>query len=170
MSGGGPVRHSLATFLRSNATSILTTAIDFSVLAGLASGLGVNYVAATWVGTVAGSLSNFFINKHWTFGGARHTPSAGQFARFFLVQVGASLLHTGGVWALTRFVGLHYLESKLITATAVFLGWNYPMNVAYVYRHRPDDSGPPAPPAGQLGSPGHQNDPPRPTGSSPSGE
>jgi len=169
MSSGGPTRHSLATFLRSNATSILTTAIDYSVLAGLASGLGVNYVAATWVGTVAGSLSNFLINKHWTFG-ARRTPYAGQFARFFLTQVGASLLHTGGVWALTRFAGLHYLESKLITATAVYLGWNYPMNVHYVFRHRHDHDGPSAPAGGQLGSPGHQSDPPRPTGSSPSGE
>jgi len=169
MSSAGPARHSLATFVRSNATSLLTTVIDFGVLAGLASGLHVNYVVATWIGTVAGSLSNFLINKHWAFG-ARQSPYGGQFGRFVLVQLGSSVLNTGGVWALTRFVGLHYLESKLIAATVVYLGWNYPMNLYFVFRH-PHAPAPGGGPADQLGRLGHQNDaPPPPPRSSPSDE
>src|SRR5207253_6330380 len=44
-------RTSLATFLRSNVTSSLTTAVDFGTLAALATGLHVDYVLATWLGT-----------------------------------------------------------------------------------------------------------------------
>jgi putative flippase GtrA len=134
-------RTSLATFLRSNVTSLLTTAVDFGTLAALATGLHVNYVLATWIGTVFGSLSNFLINRYWAFHrpalGAR-SPKAGQFARFALVQVVASAFHTVGVWTLTRFAHFHYLESKLIAAVVVYLWWNYPMNLFFVFRpHRP---------------------------------
>jgi len=135
--GAPPRRPTLVTFLRSNVTSLLTTAIDFATLALLASGLHVEYVLATWLGTVAGSLSNFVINHYWAFeqpAAAARPPRAGQFARFVLVQAVASGLHTGGVWALTRFVGLHYLQSKLIAAVVVYLAWNYPMNLIFVFR------------------------------------
>jgi putative flippase GtrA len=123
----------LPTFIRSNLTSLFTTVLDFGTLAGLASGLGVHYVLATWIGTVVGSLSNFLINKHWAFD-SHHTPHGGQFLRFILVQAGSSGINTGGVWLLTRFGGLHYLESKLIAATLVYLCWNYPLNLLFVFR------------------------------------
>jgi putative flippase GtrA len=124
---------SLRTFARSNVTSLITTSLDFATLASLASGLGVNYVLATWLGTVVGSLANFLINKYWAFD-ARDTPGMAELPRFVLVQVAASAFHTGGVWLLTRHVGLHYLESKLITALAVYLLWNYPLNRFFVFR------------------------------------
>ena len=41
----------------------LTTALDFVTLTGLVELAGVDYVLATWIGTIVGSLSNFSINR-----------------------------------------------------------------------------------------------------------
>ena len=60
-------------FARSVLTSLFTTAVDFGVLIGLTELAHVNYVLATWIGTIAGSLSNFTINKKWAFS-ADHVP------------------------------------------------------------------------------------------------
>jgi putative flippase GtrA len=142
---GNPGR---AIFRRSVLTSLLTTALDFGTLVGLTELLRISYVLATWMGTVVGSLTNFAINKQWAFsaGSAAAIPALG---RFVLVQIGASALHTAGVWLLTRFGRLPYPVSKLVVATAVYLGWNYPLNRWFVFnpRHRP-------PPTGTAGQPG----------------
>src|SRR5213076_3201917 len=106
-------RAELATFSRSLLTSLLTTALDFGTLVGLTELAGVNYVLATWIGTVVGSLANFTINKLWAFYAA-DAPAIPALARFALVQAGASGLHTAGVWALTQFLRLPYPISKLV--------------------------------------------------------
>jgi putative flippase GtrA len=115
------------TFRRSVLTSLFTTALDFGTLVGLTELVGLSYVLATWIGTVVGSLANFTINKQWAFS-ARSAPAIPALSRFVVVQIGASALHTGGVWLLTRFGRLPYPVSKLLVATAVYLGWNYPLN------------------------------------------
>ena len=131
-----------AIFSRSVLTSLLTTALDFGTLVGLTELLGLNYVLSTWIGTVVGSLSNFAINKQWAFS-ARSAPTMPALGRFVVVQIGASALHTAGVWLLTRFGRLPYPVSKLIVATAVYLGWNYPLNRRFVFnpRHRAHRTG-----------------------------
>ncbi|HVR62927.1 MAG TPA: GtrA family protein [Polyangia bacterium] len=130
-------------FSRSTLTSLFTTALDYLTLIGAVELAGVNYVVATWLGTVVGSLSNFTINRRWAFrDSALRTHH--QFMRFVLVQAGSSALQTAGVWLLTRFDGIPYQLSKLIVAVVVSLGWNYPMNhfVVFATSRRP-----PPPPA-----------------------
>jgi putative flippase GtrA len=134
--------HRRGTFSRSILTSLLTTAMDFMTLTGLVELGGVNYVLATWLGTVVGSLSNFTINRSWAFD-VRDRPPAGQFARFIVVQAAASVWHTGGVWLLTHFLGLQYQLSKVVISVVVYLGWNYPMNRWFVFRRRPTAGDPP---------------------------
>jgi len=152
LSGGLSRLRPSGMLIRSVATSLFTTALDFGVLIGAVELFHLNYVFATWLGTVVGSLSNFTINKHWAFKGSQVTlPN--QFLRFVLVQAGASALHTAGVWLLTRFGGLPYQLSKVIVAAAVGLAWNYPMNRGLVFSRRPGapetDPETPAPARGQ---------------------
>jgi len=120
------------TFLRSALTSLFTTALDFGVLIAAVEIFKINYVLATWLGTIVGSLSNFTINKYWAFKGSP-VSLPNQLVRFVLVQTGASALHTLGVWVFTRFGGLPYQVSKMIIAVAVAVGWNYPMNRRLVF-------------------------------------
>src|SRR3954451_5596520 len=129
-------RAELATFSRSLLTSLLTTALDFGTLIGLTELAGVNYVLATWIGTIVGALANFTINKAWAFR-ARDMPAVPAVARFLGVQAGSSGLHTAGVWILTRFGRLPYPVSKLVIAAVVYLTWNYPLNRWFVFRQRP---------------------------------
>lgn len=129
-------RRELATFSRSLLTSLFTTALDFATLIGLTEGAGVNYVAATWIGTVVGSLANFTINRLWAFY-APDAPAVPAATRFVAVQLGASGLHTTGVWLLTHFGRLPYPVSKLTVAAVVYLIWNYPLNRWFVFgRHK----------------------------------
>jgi putative flippase GtrA len=122
-------------FIRSVLTSLFTSALDFGVLTGAVELGGINYVFATWLGTVVGSLSNFTINKHWAFKGSSLTlPN--QFARFVLVQAGSSAWQTLGVWLATRFGGLPYQVSKLVVAATVALAWNYPLNRGVVFSRK----------------------------------
>jgi len=130
-----PTPPARGTFSRNTLTSIFTTALDFLTLTGLVELAGVDYVLATWIGTIVGSLSNFSINRWWSFR-ASGQPRAMQFFRFVLVQAGASGLHTAGVWIFTRFLGLPYPVSKLVVAALVYLGWNYPMNRWVVFSPR----------------------------------
>lgn len=134
--------HRRGTFSRSALTSLFTTALDFGTLTGLVELVHVNYVLATWLGTVVGSLSNFTINRVWAFD-ARDRPGTGQFARFLVAQAAATLLHTGGVWFFTAVLGLPYQASKLVISVLVYLGWNYPMNRWFVFR-RPATASAPA--------------------------
>ena len=55
------------SFARSALTSIFTTALDLSVLTALVEAFHVNYVLATFLGTVLGATSNFLINRRWAF-------------------------------------------------------------------------------------------------------
>jgi len=119
-------------FLRSLLTSLFTTALDFGALVGLTELAGLNYVLATWIGTVVGSLANFTINKVWAFS-AGQAPTGPAFGRFLVVQAGASGWHTLGVWLITRFGRLPYPASKAIVAAVVYLAWNYPLNRWFVF-------------------------------------
>jgi putative flippase GtrA len=123
------------TFLRSVLTSLFTTGLDFLTLVTAVELFAVNYVVATWLGTVVGSLSNFSINRKWAFRGSA-LKLRWQLLRFIGVQVGASTLHTLGVWLLVRFGGLSYQIAKLVVAALVAVGWNYPLNHALVFARR----------------------------------
>jgi putative flippase GtrA len=135
----------MRSFSRSTVTSLFTTALDFLTLIVMVEVLGLSYVVGTWAGTVVGSLSNFSINKHWSFEAGR-SPVGPQMGRFLLVQAGASGLHTLGVWLLTRFLHVPYLGSKTIVAVVVFLAWNYPLNRVFVFPAQRPATGAAAPP------------------------
>jgi putative flippase GtrA len=121
------------TFTRNTLVSCFTTGLDFIVLTSLVELFHVNYVVAVFSGTVVGALSNFFINRHWSFE-VGHVAGHWQLARFVPVQAGSSALHTVGVWLLTEHTRLTYFGSKAIVAVAVYLIWNYPMNRFFVFR------------------------------------
>jgi putative flippase GtrA len=131
------------SFVRNTLTSVFTTALDFSVLTGLVELFHLNYVIATFCGTVAGAVSNFLINRQWSYQ-ATHTQPSIQLVRFLPVQAGSSGLQTLGVWLFTAKAGLPYLGSKLVVSVLVYIGWNYPMNRWFVFRdfHKDGASGP----------------------------
>ena len=120
---------------RSVVTSIFTTALDFGTLLGLVEIFNVDYVIATFVGSIVGFLANFGINRYWAF--EAHASHIGwQFARVLPVQAGSTGLQTFGVWVIARFVGLRYWVAKIVASALVYSLWNYPMNRFFVFRRK----------------------------------
>jgi len=122
-----PIAPVPGTFLRNSLTSTFTIGLDFFTLTGLVELAGVNYVLATWIATVVGSLSNFSINRWWTFR-VSWQPRSMQFLRFVLVQVAASGLHTGGVWIFARLLLLRCPVGNVLVLVLVYLGVEYSLN------------------------------------------
>ena len=125
------------SFGRSIAASIFTTAVDFGTMMGLVELFGVDYVVATFVGTIVGFLANFTINRYWAFE-AHAGPLHWQFLRVLPVQAGSSGLQTLGVWVFDRFLGFRYWLAKLVVSALVYLLWNYPMNRFFVFGRKID--------------------------------
>jgi putative flippase GtrA len=122
---------------RSVMTSIFTTALDFGTMMGLVELFHVDYVLATFFGTIVGFLANFAINRYWAF--EAHDGAIGwQFIRVLPVQAGSTALQTVGVWIFDRFVGLHYWVAKIVVSALVYSLWNYPMNRFFVFGRKID--------------------------------
>jgi putative flippase GtrA len=119
---------------RSVVTSIFTTALDFGTLLGLVA-LHVDYVVATFIGTVVGFLANFAINRHWAFDAAQGSVHA-QFVRVLPVQAGSTALQTVGVWLFAGTILMRLWLAKLVVSALVYATWNYPMNRFWVFRSK----------------------------------
>jgi len=128
-----PIPMMKTSLARSMLTSVFSTAVDFGTLMGLVELVHVDYVLATFLGTLVGFLTNFTINRYWAFDAAAD-HLGWQFVRVLPVQAGSTGLQTVGVWIFDRFVGLRYWAAKIVVATLVYLCWNYPMNRFWVFR------------------------------------
>ena len=133
-------------FHKSMIASIISTAVDYGSLIGNVELLHVDYVLATFIGTVLGFATNFTLNRFWAFDAASE-PWTRQLLRSLPVQAGSTFWQTLGVWLVTRFGGIEYEISKLLVAVAVYLGWNYQMNKRFVFtRAKPEGTSKTEPP------------------------
>jgi dolichol-phosphate mannosyltransferase len=88
---------------------------------------GVFYIISGLLGIEAGLLSNFFLNRSWTFKdrqgrGLRYVLTA--LYRDHAVRFVGIVLNLLILWILTSFFGLFYLLSQLV-GIAVAMLWNY---------------------------------------------
>lgn len=88
---------------------------------------GLFYLASGAVGIEMGLLTNFFLNKAWTFrdrGVEGLKPILNALGRDHLVRSGGALLNILLLWILTDFLGLYYLLSQLI-GIGIATSWNF---------------------------------------------
>ncbi len=107
--------------------------MDFGLLFGLVELLHVWYVAATALGAAAGAVTNFLMNRHWSFKAADAEVS-GQAFRYGLVSVGSLCLNTGLVYLCTDFGKIHYAISVVAVSLVVGFAFNFPLQRQYVFR------------------------------------
>lgn len=124
-----PLVHTLG---RHQLGSVAATAIDFAALALLVERLGVDPVAATALGSLAGAVTNFALARRWIFRDHQGT-AASQALRYALVS-GVSLgFNTLGECALATRLGVHYLVARVLVSVTVSLLWNFPMHRRFVF-------------------------------------
>ncbi len=118
---------------RSQVSSIVASALDFGVYFGATELLGVWYVFSAGLGAFCGAVTNFLLNRNWSFeaDGARWKPQA---LRYALVSSGSLGLNMLGVFVFTDLLGLQYGASKVVTSLAVGLFFNFPLHRRYVFK------------------------------------
>lgn len=120
-------------FLKAQAASLAGTVVDFLVTIGCVEGLHVWPVAATMLGNTAGGGTNFYLGRHHVFQVAQHRASS-QGVRYLLVWVGSLLLNAGGMYLLTSVAHANYLLSKIVVSLLVGFGFNYTLQLHFVFR------------------------------------
>jgi putative flippase GtrA len=116
-------------------TAIISTIVDYSVMVGAVELLHVGPVAATPIAAFAGAVTNFTMNRNFTYRAAGR-PIRGQLLRFVLVS-GCSLgLNTLGEFLFLKVPHLHYFIARVITSTIVSNVWNYPLLRFFVFSER----------------------------------
>lgn len=121
-------------FVKSNSASIISSFCDYLISILLKELLGVPAVIASLIGTIAGGISNFFINRHWVFK-VKSSSIYFQTKRYFLIWLGNLLLNVTGVYLLIEYGGLYYIIAKLITSAAVAVFYNYPLQKNFVFKN-----------------------------------
>src|SRR5579859_298849 len=129
----GPSRPGfLESFSRSQVAAFIASVIDYGLVFGLVELAHVWYVIAVATGAFAGALSNFLLNRHWSFRAA-HRGWETQAFRYALVSGGSLALNTGGVYVTTDGLGLHYAASVILVSLLVGFAYNYPLQRYYVF-------------------------------------
>lgn len=107
-------------FLRSALVSSISFALDFLVCMLIVESAGLDYVAATAISFTAGTVLNYFLSLHWVFG------RSGKLSRHlgFLAFIGTAaiglLLNGLAMYCFTGIYHVHYLVSRVMSATLVF--------------------------------------------------
>ena len=96
---------------------------------------GFRYPFGVMAGAFAGAVTNFQMNRHWSFR-ASSGSLGGQAFRYALVSAGSLLLNTLGVILWTELFRFHYVQSKVVTSILVGLLFNYPLHRDFVYRSK----------------------------------
>jgi dolichol-phosphate mannosyltransferase len=105
--------------------------INLGVFAFLSGNLGVHHIIAAIGAFCVAFASNFFWNRHWTFGAA--DGHAGfQAARFFAVSVAALLINLAVLEALVGGTSLGDLTAQAI-AVAVAMPFNFLGNKLWTF-------------------------------------
>jgi putative flippase GtrA len=119
-------------WIRHHATAIAATAVDYSGMVAAVEFLHVRPVPATAMGAFAGALTNFTLNRTFTYK-AQTGAVQEQMWRYALVSAASLALNTAGVWLFHNRLGLQYLAARLIASVIVSNGWNYPMQRFFVF-------------------------------------
>ena len=123
----------LVSFSRSQISAFIATIVDVSTLLVCVEVLRFWYVPSTAMGAALGAVTNFALNRYWSFEAAdgRWETQAWKYA---LVSTGSLLLNTAGVYAVTEGFHFDYRVSKIIVALAVGFFYNFPLHRNIVFR------------------------------------
>ncbi|WP_210465825.1 MULTISPECIES: GtrA family protein [Rufibacter] len=123
----------MLTFLKSQAASLIASGTDFLVTIIAVELLGLWYVGATVLGTMAGGITHFTISRTWVFH-ATHKNLPTQATKYFIVWNGSLILNASGVFAFTHYLGLNYIFSKVFVSLLVGFSYNYIQQKRYVFK------------------------------------
>lgn len=119
--------------LKAQAASAAGTATDFLVTIVCVEVLNSWFLLATVLGNTAGGITNFYLGRHLVFKVSQQRARQ-QAIRYFGVWLGSLLLNAAGVYVLTQLLHVNYLCSKVIVSLLVGIGFNYSLQLHFVFK------------------------------------
>ena len=120
------------TLARHQLGSLTATAVDFGVMIGAVSGLGLSTDLGTAIGAVCGGVTNFSMGRSWIFRG-QSGHLGRQALRYALVSAASAAWNTLGEHFMTTAAHQPYVFARALVAIAVSLLWNFPMQRHFVF-------------------------------------
>jgi len=107
--------------------------IDFSLTWFFKDELHVNKFIANGIGFCAAVLSNYFINRYWTFNERNRKQVGKQLTSFVAVSLIGLLLNSCFIYIFNELLLLNFYVSKAIAVILVFF-WNFTANYFFVFK------------------------------------
>ena len=108
--------------------------VDFSVTYSLKEKALINKYIANATGFTCAVISNFFLNKYWTFNSAGNQFITNQFFLFATTSVIGLCINSSVLMFLIKKMNIRFYLSKAVAVCIVFL-WNFLMNDYITFRH-----------------------------------
>lgn len=120
--------------IRYGITGLGATLVDFTVLTVLTETLGEKYLLVwTAIAFVSGLTVTYFLSTNWVFNSRRFKNRATEITIFVLIGVVGLGLTELLMWVFATKIDLHYLISKMISGTTVFI-WNFTAKKLILFR------------------------------------
>lgn len=124
----------MIVFIKAQLSSLLATTIDFLVTIVLVETVGVNYLTSTIAGAFAGGITNFIINKYWSFN-KKYNGLKIEGKKYIVVWIASIILNAIGSNCLVKILEVPYLISKIIISIIIGASFNYQLQKHYVFRY-----------------------------------
>jgi putative flippase GtrA len=119
-------------FLKFGVVGASGVVVDFGVTWLLKEKMRLNAYVANSLGFSAAVVSNFVLNRIWTF--ESHDPEvATQFGKYAVFATIGLLLNNGIIYVLQEKMGIKFYTAKLI-ATGLVTLWNFGANILFTFK------------------------------------
>ncbi len=121
----------LLKFVKFGVVGVSGVVVDFGITWLLKEKLKANKYLANSSGFICAVISNYLLNRIWTF--ESHDPAvAKQFGAFALVALVGLALNNGIIYLLTERLKTKFYPAKLI-ATGIVMLWNFWANYTFTF-------------------------------------
>jgi putative flippase GtrA len=119
---------------RHQLSSFVATTIDYLIMILVVTATTLGPVSGTIVGATSGAITNFSLNRYFTFK-VTHRGAHGQVFKYVVVSGGSCFWNALGVHLLANGLGVQFILARFIVGTLVGFLWNFPMHRHFVFRH-----------------------------------
>lgn len=127
---------SVGAFLKAQLSAFIGGMTDYLVMLACTELLHIHYTISIAIGGVIGAIVNFTINRYWSFHAAQQ-PVGRQLIRFCGMVAGSIFLKSSFTYLLTESLRLDYRISRICIELIVSLGFNFPLQKYWVFKHHP---------------------------------
>ena len=109
----GKKPRNIISFFRAQITALVATAVDFAIMIFFKEILGLWYMIAVVIGTLAGGFVGFMLGRYWAFI-STEVKSIKQAKKYLIVMAGSFMLNVGGVYLMVEVFHFQYIVAKVI--------------------------------------------------------